>query len=474
MDKQRGRVHFVGIGGSGMSGLAQIMVAKGFVVSGSDIKESDTTIRLQRIGAQVLIGHNAENAHGAGRLVVSTAIAGDNPELIQAKTEGIPVLHRSDILAWLMEAQKGIAVAGAHGKTTTTSMIGLVLENCGLEPTIVVGGGLAQIQGNAKQGNGEYIVAEADESDGSFLKLHPYFAVVTNIEDDHLDYYGCVENINLAFEKFIAMVPTEGCGILCVDDPQVKALAAHCPGKIITYGQTEDAQYRLGEIRPEGLGSIGQVYYNGVLLGEMVLKVPGEHNQLNALAAVAVGRQLGLSFEDIVLGLQNFHGADRRFQLLGEAGGVKVVDDYAHHPTELKATLKAAKSTGEARVVALFQPHRYTRTKNLYQEFGRAFGDADVIAITEIYGAGEQPIPGVNTHLIIDAIKAHENREVQYLPTLEAALNFLQAIVQPRDLVLTLGAGNVWTVGEKLVHLLKGKEREETGNELPAHQGGAN
>lgn len=474
MDKQRGRVHFVGIGGSGMSGLAQIMVAKGYEVSGSDIKESDTTTRLQQLGAQVFIGHYAEHAQGAGRLVVSTAIAGDNPELLKAKQEGTPILHRSDVLAWLMENQKGISVAGAHGKTTTTSMIALVLENNGMDPTIVVGGGLPQIQGNAKQGNGEYMVAEADESDGSFLKLHPYFAVVTNIEDDHLDYYGSVENIIRAFERFMAMVPPEGCGIICVDDPQVKALAAHCQGKIITYGRSAEAQYRLGEVRAEGLASRGQVFYQGEFLGEMALKVPGEHNQLNALAAVAVGRELGLKFEDIVRGLQTFQGAQRRFQILGEVGGVKVVDDYAHHPTELKATLKAAKDTAASRVVALFQPHRYTRTKYLYREFGRAFGDADVIAVTEIYSAGEPPIPEVNAHLIIEAIKENEGREVQYLPSLDAALNFLQTVVKPGDLVMTLGAGNVWTVGEKLVHLLQGEEREETGNGLPAHQGRAN
>lgn len=457
MNKLRGRVHFVGIGGSGMSGLAQIMVAKGYQVSGSDVKESDTTIRLRKQGATVHIGHAAEYVKGAELLVVSTAINENNPELQQAKIEGITIWHRSDILAWLMEAQKGICVAGAHGKTTTTSIISLVLENNNLDPTIVIGGGLAQIQGNAKQGNGDYLVAEADESDGSFLKLHPYFAVITNIEDDHLDHYGTVENIIKAFEQFIAKVPEDGVAILCFDDPQVKALARYCRGTIISYGRTSEADYRLDEVRTTGNQSYGKVYYKGEFLGEMELNVPGDHNQLNAVSAVAVGRQLGLDFEDIVKALQTFRGAQRRFQVLGEVGGITVVDDYAHHPTELKATLKAAKDTSAPRVVALFQPHRYTRTRQLYKEFGRAFSNADIIAVTEIYSAGEPPIPNISAKLIVDAIGENEKRPVTYLPTLEDALSFLKELVQPGDLVLTLGAGNVFTVGEKLVDFLKSR-----------------
>ncbi|HEX3032172.1 MAG TPA: UDP-N-acetylmuramate--L-alanine ligase [Bacillota bacterium] len=457
MNKIRGRVHFVGIGGSGMSGLAQIMVAKGYQVSGSDMKESETTIRLRQQGATVHIGHAAEYVKGAELLVVSTAIKEDNPELLQAKSEGITIWHRSDILAWLMENQKGICIAGAHGKTTTTSIISLVLENNNLDPTIVIGGGLAQIQGNAKQGNGEYLVAEADESDGSFLKLHPYFAVITNIEDDHLDHYGTVENIIRAFEQFVARIPETGVAILCYDDPQVKALAKHCRSGIISYGLSAGADYRLDEIGTTGTQSRGKIYYRDQYLGEMVLNVPGDHNQLNALAAVAVGRHLGLAFEDIVSALQSFRGAQRRFQILGEVDGITVVDDYAHHPTELKATLKAARDTSAQRVVALFQPHRYTRTRQLHQEFGRAFSNADVIAVTEIYSAGEAPIPNVDGGLIVTAIEENEKRPVTYLPSLGEALTYLKELVQPGDLVLTLGAGNVFTVGEQLVEFLKSR-----------------
>lgn len=471
MEIQRGRVHFVGIGGSGMNGLAQIMVEKGYEVSGTDIKASDTTSRLQELGAAVHIGHSADYAKGAARLVVSTAIAADNPELVWARENGIPIMHRSDVLAWLMQNQKGVAVAGAHGKTTTTSMIALVLENNGLEPTIVVGGGLPQIQGNAKWGNGRYMVAEADESDGSFLKLHPYFAVVTNIEDDHLDHYGSVENIIKAFQEFIGMVPPEGCAVLCIDDPQVQALAGLCRGKVITYGRSPDADYCLREAVTVGLTSRGQVEYRGQFLGEMLLNVPGEHNQLNALAALAVGRELGLRFDQAVRALQPFQGAQRRFQVLGEIDGIKVVDDYAHHPTELKATLKAAKATEATRVIALFQPHRFTRTKYLFREFGGAFGDADIIGITEIYSAGEPPIPNVSAGLIVQEVIRQGGREVQYFPDLECSLEFLGSIVRPGDLVLTLGAGNIWTVGEKLVSLLKNREREEAGNGLPVSEG---
>lgn len=458
MQGQQEKVHFIGIGGAGMSAIATVLLGlKRYQVSGSDIKSSAVTERLQKQGAICHIGHDAGHiSPDLQMVVVSTAISPDNPELLEAKKLGIPLVHRGEMLARLMKEKKGVAIAGAHGKTTTTSMTGLVLELNGLDPTIIIGGDLSNIGGNAKQGQGEYLVAEADESDGSFLLLDPHIAVVTNIEDDHMDHYGSKENIIKAFKQFLAKVPTKGLAVLCHDDPILREIGPTLSCSVLTYGSWgsgADYQIQVVEVR-DGL-SRGEVFYQGDQLGTLQLQVPGAHNLLNALAAVAVGRYVGLEFNGIAKALQEFCGAKRRYQRIGTAQGVEVVDDYAHHPTEIKATLQAAKSAHPGRIITVFQPHRYTRTRQLYQEFGQSFGNADEVILTDIYAASETPIPGVHTQLILDAIPKRQGQQIHYLPTLQDAVDFLQHHVQKGDLVLTMGAGDVWTLGGELIRRLE-------------------
>jgi len=470
LNQLREKIHFIGIGGAGMSGLARILLELGYRVSGSDIKPTEVTEQLSDLGAEVHIGHARENVGEAGTVVVSTAIRNDNPEVTEARDRGIPIIHRADVLARIMELRKSIAVAGAHGKTTTTSMIALVMEKNRLDPTVIVGGILQNIGGNAKLGQGSYLVAEADESDGSFLKLNPYLAVVTNIEDDHMDHYGSMENIMKAFLQFVSKVPDDGLLILCADDENVKKVMRHCIKPYITYGLKPGARYTARNIENQGLATSADIYDGEKLLGRLTLNVPGRHNLSNALAAVVTGLVMGLQFSDIAKALEEFRGVQRRFQLLGEVKGVKVVDDYAHHPTELQATLKAARQTQPKRVVAVFQPHRFTRTRQLYKEFGKSFAEADVIVVSDIYAAGETPIPGVTAKLITRAIEKTEGRPVHFCPTLEQTTEYLEEITEPGDLVLTLGAGNIWTVGVELVKRLGRSEREVVNYELPGHE----
>lgn len=446
-------IHFVGIGGAGMSGIATVMLGMGgYQVSGSDLKSTATTERLASLGATCYTGHAAENLKDVDMLVVSTAIADDNPEVVAAKRMGIPIVRRGEMLARLMKEKQGIAVAGAHGKTTTTSMTALVLEMNGLDPTILIGGDLSYIGGNAKLGRGDYLVAEADESDGSFLLLDPVVAVVTNIEDDHLDYYGSRENIVKAFREFLNKVPESGLAVVCGDDPTVRQLIADLTCPLVTYGSyNSGADYTIDSFALQGETTLGQVSFRGEKLGQLVLNVPGYHNLLNALAVVAVGRYVGLSFSQIAAALREFKGAKRRYQLIGEVKGAKIVDDYAHHPTEIKATLQAARQAHPGRIIAVFQPHRFTRTRQLFREFGESFAHADILILTDIYPAGEKPIEGVHTKLIVDAIAKRPNQQVIYLPTLEEATNFLTQQVTEGDLVLTMGAGDVWTVGRELL-----------------------
>jgi UDP-N-acetylmuramate--alanine ligase len=366
------------------------------------------------------------------------------------------------MLAWLMNRQKGIAIAGAHGKTTTTSMLALVLEKNNLEPTIVIGGELADIGGNAKLGRGEYLVAEADESDGSFLKLEPLIEVITNIEDDHLDYYKSVDNIINAFRKFLAKVPENGLAVVCLDDPKLAELLEGFDRPYKTYAlDNTNADYIVRNIKLDNNVTSGDVYYQGACLGTLKLKVPGRHNLSNALAVVAAARFVGLSFDKIAAVLENFSGAGRRFQLTGEVGGIKVVDDYAHHPTEIKATLKAAVQVKSGRVIGVFQPHRYTRTSILGERFGEAFTDADIVIVSELYSAGEQQIEGVSSKTIISAIERHDGREVIFLPTIMEIVDFLVRTVRPGDMVITMGAGDIWNAGVELVKVLK--ERQDIG-----------
>ena len=455
------RIHFIGIGGAGMSGIAQIFLELGgYKVSGSDLKTSEITERLVKLGAVVYPGHHENNLDNRVQtVVISSAIPANNPEVVKAKSIGIPVIQRAEMLSRLMKRQKGIAVAGAHGKTTTSSMISLLFEKNNLDPTIVLGGESNDIGGNAKLGRGEYIIAEADESDGSFLKLGPTITVVTNIEDDHLDFYGTRERINEAFTEFILKTSQDAFAVVCIDDPGVDAVVTPLAEKVklIKYGIYSQADYKARDLRFEGFKTKFRVEYQEKVLGEIVLRVPGRHNVYNALAAIAVGMECGLSFVNIAQSLLSFHGVHRRFEMIGEVNGVLVYDDYAHHPSELKATLAAAKLAGAPRVIAVFQPHRFSRTQCLKKEFGSAFQDADVLVMTEIYSAGEKPIEGVSTGILLEEIQKQTEQRIKYIPEKNLIAVQLAEIVKPGDLVLTLGAGDIWTVGVTLCELLKKK-----------------
>lgn len=445
-----------------MNGIAIILLGLGYRVTGSDLKPSAVTGRLAALGATCYTGHSRDNLGDAELVVASTAIPPDNVELMEANSRGLPVVHRSEMLAWLMSRQKGIAVAGAHGKTTTSSMLALVLEKNEIQPTIVIGGELTDIGGNAKLGRGEYLVAEADESDGSFLKLSPFIEIITNIEDDHLDYYKNMENILAAFRKFLARVPENGLAVICLDDPRLRELMTDYHRPYQTYAlEHPGADYLLKNMQLSSDFSAGDVYYRGLYIGTLRLKVHGRHNLSNALAVVAAARYLGIGFDAIAAALKDFTGAGRRFQLTGEVNGIRVIDDYAHHPTEIKATLKATVQLKTGRVAAVFQPHRYTRTAILGERFGDAFKDADIIIVSDLYSAGESPIEGISAQTIISAIKRHDGREVIYLPTKTDIVNFLVRTVCPGDMVLTMGAGDIWNVGVELVDRLK--ERQEIG-----------
>jgi len=456
--KQTEWIHFIGIGGAGMSGIAKVLLDLGYKVSGSDLNVTDTTKRLEENGALVYAGHKAANVvEAVDTVVVSSAIPEENEEVIKAKQLNIPVIQRAEMLARLMKNQKAICIAGAHGKTTTTSMIALVLEKNNYDPTVIVGGELNDIGGNAKLGRGDYLVAEADESDGSFLKLLPWSTVITNIEDDHLDHYGSLENIVQAFNEFVDLGSPEGFSILCIDNPSVRRLTEHVPGKLITYGLNEDAHYTARDIRYQGLVTRAKIYYHDNFIGELELNVPGKHNISNALAAIAVGREFGIDFSDICKAMVGFQGVQRRFQLIGRVNNIQIVDDYAHHPTEIKATLQAARNSHGGRIIAVFQPHRYTRTKFLAKEFAQSFALADKLILDEIYSAGEKPIPGVSTQNIVDHLDPQMDAE--YFKDRKVLLENLAALVEPGDLVLTLGAGNIWRVGVDLVDILL-KEKE--------------
>lgn len=454
MEETVKNIHFVGIGGVGMSGIAKVLLEMGCHVSGSDLKESEMTKRLKSLGAVIYQGHDGKNLNGADVVVVSSAIPKTNPEVIAAQERHIPVWQRAEMLAKLMGMKKGIAVAGAHGKTTTSSMIAAILEKSQFNPTIIIGGIVNDIGVNAKLGTGDYLVAEADESDGSMLKLDPKVVVITNIEDDHLDYYGSMENIMVAFQKFINKIPEDGFVLLCNDNTNIQKIKKDLKGKVLTYGLA-DADYTAKEIKMENLSSAFQVWEKDQLLGEVTLRVPGLHNVYNALAAMAVCLEEGLSFEQIKTVLAGFSGVQRRFQIMGRVKDTLVVDDYAHHPTEIKATLQAARAGWKGRIITVFQPHRYSRTKLLEEEFARAFSQADVLILNEIYSAGEEPIPGVSADKLRLAIEDFEHKKVQLLATKEEIVDYLLPRIQDGDLVITVGAGDIWLVAKKLAEELK-------------------
>src|SRR5215831_4386582 len=449
------RIHFIGVGGSGMSGLAEVLLNMGYQVSGSDLKASDVTDRLVSLGGRVFTGHAASNVEGAQVVVYSSAVRPDNPELIRARADGIPVIPRADMLAELMRMKYGVAVGGSHGKTTTTSMVATVLQRGGLDPTIVVGGRLRGLGAHARLGRGPFLVAEADESDGSFLRLAPAVAVITNIDREHLDHYASLDEIRQAFMYFANRVPFYGVAVLCTDDPEVRTILPHVRKRTLLYGTTAPAVVRAEDIRLTRGGSRFRVVTAAGPQGEIELRVPGHHNVLNALAAVAVGLEVEVGFAHVAEALAGFGGVSRRFELKGEVGGVRVIDDYAHHPTEIRATLAAARPLGGRRLV-LFQPHRYSRTRALADEFGSAFGDADRVWVLDVYGAGERPIEGVSGVTIVDSAARHGARHVTYAPDPAAAVEALAQDARSGDVVLTLGAGDVWKWGEALIARLGG------------------
>ena len=444
-------IYFMGIGGIGMSGIAEILLDFGYRVSGSDIKVSNVTERLQKKGAEIYIGQRAENITAdIDYAVRSTAIRETNEEYMRVKELGLPVLHRSQMLAKLMEEKKAICVAGAHGKTTTSSMISLAMELAGKDPTIVVGGEIAQIGSNAKSGNGDYLVAEADESDGSFLNLHPWMTVITNVEEDHLDHYQDLDAIRNAFIDFVKLPGDSGVAVLNYDCPETRQLAQYAAGKVVSYGMADDAQVRGANVRQEQGESLVDVYQHGQLLGTLRLHVPGMHNISNALAAVAAGLEIGMTFDELAAGLKEFGGARRRFQLLGVVQNIQIIDDYAHHPTEVAATIEAAKGVHDGRVVAVFQPHRYSRTKFLAEKFAEAFDAADEVVLTDVYAAGEDLSEGAES----DIIAQHMQRPA-HLVVREQLNKFLRGFVKPGDMVLMMGAGNIWQNSIQLVEDLK-------------------
>ncbi len=459
MFKKIRQIHFVGIGGIGMSGIAEVLHNLGYGVSGSDSKASETTRRLGALGLAVTIGHRAENVGTADVVVRSSAVTADNPEIVAARQRLVPVIQRAEMLAELMRMKYGVAVAGTHGKTTTTSLIATVLARGGLDPTMVIGGRLNALGSNAKLGRGDFLVAEADESDGSFLKLSPTIAVVTTIDAEHLDYYRDLAHIQDVFVQFINKVPFYGLAVLCLDQENIQAILPQVEKRYVTYGLRTQADFLAREITFAGMTSACRVLWKGKPLGRLALKVPGLHNVYNALAAVAVGMDLDLPFEVIRDALGEFSGVDRRFQVRGEARGVTVVDDYAHHPAEIQATLNAAKDGFGRQVVAVFQPHRYTRTRALLSDFSTAFYQADRVFVTEIYPAGELPIPGVSGRQIAEGVAGHGHRGVTFVADKGALASEVLRVVQSGDMVLTMGAGDVWRVGEEILERLRETDR---------------
>jgi UDP-N-acetylmuramate--alanine ligase len=445
------KLHFVGIGGIGMSGIAELLLNLGYQVSGSDLKRSQVTDRLAALGGKIYIGHQASNVEGANVVVISSAVRPDNVEVIQAKQLQIPVIPRAEMLAELMRLKYGVAIAGAHGKTTTTSMIATVLVNGGFDPTVVIGGRLNAFGSNAKLGKGDFLVAEADESDGSFLKLTPAIAVITNIDREHLDHYADLAEIQSAFIAFANKVPFYGAAVLCLDDPNVQAIIPRIERRIVTYGTSSQADLVASHIEYHDFGAACQVRYKGNSLGRLHLQIPGKHGVLNSLAAVATAIELDIPFEKIASALASFQNADRRFQIKGNKKGILVVDDYGHHPTEIVATLSAARNACDRRIVAVFQPHRYTRTQALADDFARAFNHADVLLVLPIYAASEEPIPGVTAEMLVDQMKKFGHRDVRYAANFSAIRQILKDALRDGDLLLTLGAGDVWKVGEEFL-----------------------
>ena len=445
--------HFVGIGGIGMSGIADVLLTLGHKVSGSDLKSTPITQRLSDLGAQIFIGHAATNIGAeVTALVITSAVDDRNSEIQEARRRKIPVIPRGELLAELMRLKYGVAIGGSHGKTTTTSMTATILAAGGLDPTVVVGGRVSTMGGsNARVGQSDLLVVESDESDGSFLKLAPIITVVTNIDREHLDYYKTFDRVLECFTEFVNKVPFYGVAILCIDDENVRRILPDLRRRVFTYGTTPQADLMIRSMTASPAGTAFELEWKGKILGLFRLQVPGVHNVLNATAAIAVCLELGMAVNEIISGLAAFSGVDRRFQVKGEVGGVTVVDDYGHHPTEIRATLAAARQRQFAKIHVLFQPHRYTRTQILMDDFASSFFDADSVTLLDIYAASEAAIEGVNSGALIEKISAHGQRDVAYAPSLEAAAKTLAAKAKPGEMILTLGAGSVSQAGELIL-----------------------
>ena len=448
-------IHFVGIGGIGMSGIAELLLGLGYRVSGSDLKSSDITRRLQKLGATIHTGHHPDRIQGASVIVTSTAISLDNPEVTAAREQGIPTIPRAEMLAELMRIKYAIAISGAHGKTSTTSMVAHILDRAGLDPTVVIGGLLKHLNTNALQGKGEYIVAEADESDGSFLKYTPAIAAVTNIDLEHLDYYTGIEDIKSKFKQFINSVPFYGLAVVCLDNEHIQDILPDIRVRYTTFGLTAQADLRAQNIEFDGRKSLFSVVHHGTALGRIRLNLSGKHNISNALAAIAIALELNIEFSTIKAALEDIDGVKRRLEIKGETKNILVMDDYGHHPTEIKATLKAIRESRPGRrVVVIFQPHRYSRTQALFDAFTRAFYQSDLLVVLPIYAASETPIKGVSSQTLCQGIQAHGHKGVHYVENVDQCLAMLLDTVVPNDLVLTLGAGDVYRLGETFVRKL--------------------
>jgi UDP-N-acetylmuramate--alanine ligase len=450
-------IHFVGIGGIGMSGIAELLINLGYQVSGSDIQDSPVTARLAHLGGKIFHGHKRENLGEADVVVYSSAVSSDNPEIIEATERYIPVIPRAEMLAELMRLKYGVAIAGSHGKTTTTSMIASILTSAGLDPTVVIGGRLDIWGGsNAKLGQGDILVAETDESDGSFMTLSPTIAVVTNMDHEHMDYYGHMDAIREAFIDFINKIPFYGLAIICLDNEEIQGIVPHLRKRYITYGTNSQADLRATNIERDMLEVSFEVLYQNETLGSVQVGMPGDHNVLNALAAIAVAQELDVQMADIKEGLKSLGGLARRFQIKGEKGGILLVDDYGHHPTEISAVLETAKECWpEKRLVVVFQPHRFTRTEALYDRFTISFNQADLLILAPIYAAGESPLEGVDSEWLYQGIKEHGHREVNLCHSQDEILQLLLRVITSGDLVMTLGAGDIYHVGEELLKRLK-------------------
>jgi len=446
-------IHFVGIGGIGMSGIAELLLNLGYKVSGSDVKSSDITDRLKTLGGAIFKGHAAENIKGADVVVISSAIDPDNPEVQAAGQSSIPVIPRAEMLAELMRLKYSIAIAGAHGKTSTTSIVASVLAEGGLDPTVVIGGKLKSIGSNAVLGEGDFIVAEADESDGSFLKFSPTIAVVTNIDKEHLDFYADLDAIKTVFLNFLDRIPFYGLAVLCLDNEPIQDLIPRMKKRYTTYGMTSQADFQIRDVEFGQQKSRFDIYHRGNKMGMINLNLPGIHNVYNATASIAVGVELNIAFDQIKRALETVEGVQRRLEIKGESNGVTVIDDYGHHPTEIKVTLETIEENWpNRRKVVVFQPHRYSRTRALFDEFSRAFYQSDVLVVLPIYAASEKKIEGVTSQNLCEEIKAHGHKEVIHADGFKAALSHLKQTLQPGDVLLTLGAGDVWKVGDMFLN----------------------